>query len=59
MNLIELLNDKSLKGTEKREEVIRAIVECSITLNEIDSLCNSLNDKQITDILEAIEEITK
>ncbi len=42
MNLIELLNDKSLKGTEKREEVIRAIVECSLSLNENDSLCNSL-----------------
>lgn len=58
MNLIEILNDKSLKGTEKRSKVISGIVENNLSLNEIDSVSNSLNDKQIAVILEAIEEIT-
>ncbi len=58
MNLIEILTDKSLKTTEKRAVIISAIVNDSISLNEIINVSHSLNEKHIAIILEAIEEIT-
>lgn len=58
MDILELLNNKSLRAIEKRTEIINAFVENIVSLKEVISICNSLNDKQIAIILEAIEEIT-
>lgn len=58
MNLIEILTDKSLKGAEKRAVIISAIVNDSISLNEIMNVSDSLSEKHIAILLEAIEEIT-
>lgn len=43
MNLIEILTDKSLKGTE-RAVIISAIVNDSISLNEIMNVSHSLDE---------------
>lgn len=58
MNFIEILIDKSSKGTAKRAEIIKMLLDNSLSLNEIKRESDSLNEKQMVIILEAIEEIT-
>lgn len=58
MSIVEILGNKSLKATEKRAQIISVLYEENLSLNELVTICNSLNDKQIAIILEAIEEIT-
>lgn len=58
MDILEILNNKSLKAIEKRTQIINALEKNMDSLKEVTIICNSLNDKQIAIILEAIEEIT-
>lgn len=58
MNMLEILNSKSLKAIEKRTQIINTLEEDKDVLKEVKMICNSLNDKQIAIILEAMEEIT-
>lgn len=44
--------------TEKRTELVRLIMDNTVTLNDINSVIDSLNMKQTAIVLEAIEEIT-
>ena len=46
MNIIDLLNDKSLKGTERRQVVINMIVANKLTINEVASLADSINENR-------------
>ncbi|MGG0643780.1 HEAT repeat domain-containing protein [Sporosarcina gallistercoris] len=58
MNIVELVNNKSLKAMEKRIQIIEILLEDNLSLQELITICDSLKDKQIAIILEAIEEIT-
>lgn len=58
MDIIKLLNNKSLKSTEKRAIIVEGLVKDEISLDQLVNNCKSLNEKQIAIILEAIEEIT-
>lgn len=59
MDIISALNDKAFKSTEKRKEIITALRENVLTGDTLESLCNSLNEKQLTLVMEAVEEITR
>lgn len=59
MNLYDVLNDQSIKSKAKRKKIVDAIIGGDLTLDGIDKLIGSLNDEQMTIVLQAIEEITK
>lgn len=59
MNLYDVLNDSSIKSKAKKKKIVDAIIGGDLTLDRIEKLIGSLNDEQLTIILEAIEEITK
>lgn len=58
MNIVELVNNTSLKAMEKRIQILKILLEDNLSLQELITICDSLKDKQIAIILEAIEEIT-
>lgn len=59
MNLYDVLNDHSIKSKAKRKKIVDAIIGGDLTLDGIVKLIGSLNDEQLTIILEALEEITR
>ena len=58
MNIIELLKDKSFKGTERRQAVVNMIVSGELTVNEVAAIATNNGEKQIATILEAVEEVS-
>ena len=55
---IELLKDKSLKGTERRKAVVNMIVAGELTVNEVAAIATTIGEKQIATVLEAVEEVS-
>ncbi|MCL2144378.1 MAG: hypothetical protein FWH43_02630 [Endomicrobia bacterium] len=58
MNIISLLDNKSIKPVQKREEIAEAIRKKSITIKEIQKLKNTLDDKKMALVFEAMEEVS-
>ena len=64
MNIIELLRDKSLKGTERRQAVVNMIVAGELTVNEVTRSCGPRGADLcvaapfLRPILEAVEEVS-
>lgn len=58
MKIVEIVGNKSLRAMEKRSQIISVLIEDNLSLNELVTECDSLNDKQMAIILEAIEVIT-
>ncbi len=46
MDILNILNDKSIKAIEKREIIIKALEEKSITMKEIEGLLNETDEKK-------------
>lgn len=57
-SLKEILNDKSIKRLEKRSKIVNFIINNEFSTLNFAEFPNNFNDKQISIILEAIEEIT-
>jgi hypothetical protein len=58
MDVISLLNNKSLKSIDKREEIAEAIRLKHITIKELQPLKDILDDKKMALVLEAMEAVT-
>ena len=58
MNIIELLDDKSIKGTERRQTVVNMIVAGELTVNEVAAISTTVGKKQVATVLEAVEEVS-
>ena len=58
MNIIGILNNKNVKSLGKREAVVEAINTGLITIEEIQSFQNVLDDKKMALVLEAMETVT-
>ena len=58
MNIVELLKDKSFKGTERRQAVVNMIVAGELTVNEVAAIATTIGEKQIATVLEAVEEVS-
>jgi len=58
MDIISLLNNKASKSLEKRTEIIEAIKIGVITIQEIQSLKDVLDDKKMAVVFEAMEAVT-
>ena len=58
MSIIELLKDKSFKGTERRQAVVNMIVAGELTVNEVAAIATTIGEKQIATVLEAVEEVS-
>ncbi len=58
MDILIVLNDKSMKSTEKREIIIKALEEKSITIKELKVVLNETKEKKSSVIFEAMEAMT-
>lgn len=58
MSIVELLKDKSLKGTERRQAVVNMIVAGELTVNDVAAISAIIGEKQIATVLEAVEEVS-
>lgn len=58
MNIIELLKDKSFKGTERRQAVVNMIVAGELTVNDVAAMAAAFDEKQVATVLEAVEEVS-
>ncbi|MCL2484514.1 MAG: hypothetical protein FWF00_00435 [Endomicrobia bacterium] len=58
MNIVSLLDDKSIKPVEKRKEIAESIRKKLITIKEIQKLKNALDDKKMALVLEAMEDVS-
>jgi len=58
MSIIELLKDKSLKGTERRQAVVNMIVAGELTVNDVAAMAAAIDEKQVATVLEAVEEVS-
>ena len=58
MNIIELLKDKSFKGTERRKAVMNMIVAGELTVNEVAAISAIVGEKNVATVLEAVEEVS-
>ena len=58
MQTIDILNQKGIKKIEMRKLLVDAITGGSFSLEEIESASDSLKDKQIATVLEAIEAVS-
>ena len=58
MSVAELLKDKSLKGTERRQVLENMIVAGKLTVTEVCALDSVVNEKQMATVLEAVEEVS-
>ena len=58
MSIIELLDDKSIKGTERRQAVVNMIVAGKLTVNEVAAISTTVGKKQVATVLEAVEEVS-
>lgn len=59
MNILDTLNDKSIRPSEKRAYIINTVKSKRMSLKDLQEQCSGFNDKQTGIILEAIEEITR
>ena len=57
MNINGLLDNKLIKPVKKREEIAEAIRKKSITIKEIQKLKNTLDDKKMALVIEAMEDV--
>ena len=58
MNIIELLKDKSFKGTERRKAVMNMIVAGELSVNDMAAIASTIGEKQVATVLEAVEEVS-
>lgn len=58
MDILTVLNDKSMKSTEKREIIIKSLEEKSITIKELKVVLNETKEKKSSVIFEAMEAMT-
>ncbi len=58
MDLLMMLSDKSIKAIGKRERIIKALEEKSITFKEIGDVLKETDEKGAAIIFEAIEAVT-
>ncbi len=58
MDIINVLSDKATKPLEKRAKMVEALDTCLMTITEIQALKNVLDDKKLTLVLEAMEDVT-
>lgn len=58
MDVLVILNDKSIKAIEKRKFIIKALEEKNITIKEIEGILNETDEKKSAIIFEAIEAVT-
>ena len=59
MTVTEIMNDKSLKRLEKRNFLVEAIINREFNFSIISEACKSLHEKNISLLLEAIEEVSR
>lgn len=59
MTITEIMNDKSLKRLEKRNAIVAAMIHREVTFSNISEACESLPEKSISLLLEAIEEVSR
>lgn len=59
MDIMNILSQKNMKALEKRTEIVEALKSSVLTINDIGEHSKNLDDKKITIILEAMEEITR
>lgn len=59
MTITEILKDKSLKRLEKRNSLIAAIIHREVDFSTISETCESLTEKNISLLLEAVEEVSR
>jgi len=58
MDIVSLLDNKTIKAIEKREQIAEAIRMKSITIQDIQSVKDVLDDKKMALVLEAMEAVT-
>ena len=58
LDILIMLNDKSIKAIEKREIIVKALEEKNITIKEIEGILNEIDEKKSAIIFEAIEAVT-
>ncbi len=58
MDILSILNDKTSKAIEKRKAIESHLIENNLPKNELTTLCDTLNEKQLGIVLEAIESVT-
>lgn len=59
MTIKQIIDDKSIKRLEKRKAIIEGIVNGSFNFSEISAACLFLPEKNISLLLEAIEEVSR
>lgn len=59
MTITEILNDKALKRLEKRNVLVAAITNRELDFATISGACESLPEKNLSLLLEAVEEVSR
>lgn len=59
MTITEIINNKSLKRLEKRNSIVAAIINGDISFSMISEARESLSEKNISLLLEAVEEVSR
>lgn len=59
MTITEIMNSKALKRLEKRNSLVEAIINREFNFSIILEACESLPEKHISLLLEAIEEVSR
>lgn len=59
MTITEIMNNKSLKRLEKRNSIVEAIINREVNFSIISEACESLPEKNISLLLEAVEEVSR
>lgn len=59
MTITEIMNNKSLKRLEKRNSIVAAMINREFDFSIIAEACESLPEKNISLLLEAIEEVSR
>ncbi len=58
MDMLSIFNDKTSKAVEKRKSIQGLLLNGSISSSELTDLCDTVNEKQLSIVLEAIEAVT-
>lgn len=59
MDIIDILESKYLKTIEKRSEIAKALRFKALYIDELIAISNSIDDKKLATVFEAMEEITR
>lgn len=59
MTITEIMNNKSFKRLEKRNSIVEAIINRELNISTIFEACKSLPEKNISLLLESIEEVSR